>query len=602
MTQVRILLTLVLTGLSLHTVALCAAAESPALAGSVQSGREGPMEGVVVIAQREGSQILTAVTTDSKGEFSFPRTHLQAGRYALRVRAAGYVLPGETASATVGTAPATVRLGLVSATTDQLADQLTHLEWLRSMPGTDAQKDLLVRRVVNCGFCHDMGRVMRTRYTAEQFAKVIGRMATYAADNTSACGTKSTIHCDATTSGRVQVQSVAQPPEALSAPGSDTRTIAEYLASTNLSGGRTTWSYALKPLPRPKGKGTRAIVTVYPIPRQPTLIHDITVDHKGQVWWGDSGWGYLGRLDPKAGTFKEWQAPQHWPDPRPGMKRLVGVQDVEADPLGRIWAVVGFLGPKMARFDPSTERWDTWDIPAGVWAFLPTFRSKAQADTMWTVGRPAGSAGVPPLKGYRLNTRSGQVDGVFNVMVGKDGKDASGPRPWTAYGNSGNTVPFCYQVERDLADNLVCADFYGGQVIVMDARTGKTSGVPTPTPYSGPRRGRSDAAGRFWFGEFWGDKVAVYDPKAGSIREFAAPEKYMSTYAAAPDRTGEAWASSTGSDRVLRVNPKTGEVTEYLMPVYYDARKVVVDPSTAKTTIWLPNKNLAQLIRIEPLD
>ena len=47
---------------------------------------------------------------------------------------------------------------------------------------------------------------------------------------------------------------------------------------------------------------------------------------------------------------------------------------------------------------------------------------------------------------------------------------------------------------------------------------------------------------------------------------------------------------------------KTGATIEYLMPVYYDARKVVVDRSTGRTVVWLPNKNLAQIIRIEPLD
>lgn len=575
---------------------------SPALTGAVRSAAEGAMEGVVVIAQREGAAVLTAVTTDAAGRFAFPRTHLTKGRYTIRVRAAGYVLPGETVTVDVGVATATRDLSLAAATIDQLAHQLTHQDWIRSMPGTDAQKDRLVRRVVNCGFCHDMERVMRTRYTGTQFLPVIARMATYAADNTSACGTRSLIHCDATTPGRAQVQSVAQPPEALSVPGSDAKAIADYLASVNLSGGRSTWAFPLKPMPRPKGRGTRAIVTVYSIPRQPTLIHDMTVDHKGQAWWGDSGWGYIGRLDPKTGAFKEWQAPQHWPEAKPGLKTLLGVQDVEADPEGRIWSIVGFLGPKMARFDPAAETWKTWDMPAGVWAFLPTFRSRQHTNTMWTVGRPAGGSGVPPLTGYRLNAVTGTIDGTFPVMVGPDGKDASGPRPWTAYGSNSTTVPFCYQLERDAADNLVCADFYGGQVIVLDAKTGKTTAVPTPTPFSGPRRGRSDASGRFWFGEFWGDKVAVFDPRTKTIREFPASEKYMSTYAAAPDRKGEAWASSTGSDRVLRVNPKSGEVTEYLMPVYYDARKVVVDPSTTKTTIWLPNKNLAQLIRIEPLD
>lgn len=170
--------------------AISGAPESPALAGSVRSDAEGAMEGVVVIAQREGSTILTAVTTDARGQFTFPRTHVTTGRYALRIRAAGYVLPGDAVPVEVGARTATQALTLKTATADQLAHQLTHQDWIRSMPGTDAQKDRLVRRVVNCGFCHDMERVMRTRYTGTQFLSVIARMATYAADNTSACGTR----------------------------------------------------------------------------------------------------------------------------------------------------------------------------------------------------------------------------------------------------------------------------------------------------------------------------------------------------------------------------------------------------------------------------
>ena len=35
------------------------------------------------------------------------------------------------------------------------------------------------------------------------------------------------------------------------------------------------------------------------------------VDWKGNVWYGDSGWGYLGKLEPKTGRFREYEAP--WP-------------------------------------------------------------------------------------------------------------------------------------------------------------------------------------------------------------------------------------------------------------------------------------------------
>src|SRR5262249_32153170 len=150
--------------------------------------------------------------------------------------------------------------------------------------------------------------------------------------------------------------------------------------------------------------------------------------------------------------------------------------------------------------------------------------------------------------------------------------------------------------------NFICNDFYGSNIIAVDAKSGAAKVYPTPTPHAAPRRGRLDDQGRYWFGEFWGDRIGMLDFKTQTIREFPFSATYSSGYGAAGDRNGDGWATSNGSDHVIRVNPSTGETIEYLMPVYLDARKVVVDPSTTKTTIWLPNKNLAQLIRIEPLD
>ncbi|MEQ1895783.1 MAG: hydrolase [Vicinamibacterales bacterium] len=603
---VRVLLASCVTALLVAGVCLRvpATAQGPAdaLTGEVRSKAEGRMEGVVVIAQRQGSTVLTSVVTNELGQYRFPRNRMAAGRHTIFVRAAGYVLPGTGTASVEVAAQGSARLNLLldTATEDQLAHQLTSVDWWTSMPGTTAQKDLLVRKIVNCGFCHEMERVMRSRYTADQWLPVIQRMSTYAADNSSACGTGSTLTCDAKTMGRVQFSSKPAPMETLSYGGADAKALARYLASVNLSGGRKTWDFPLKAMPRPKGKATRVIVTVYPSPRQPSVIHDLDVDAKGHVWYGDSGWGYLGMLDPATGMFREYLAPNTWPDPQPGLKRLVGVQDVTVDPAGHVWAVVGFLGRSMATFNPGTGKWTQFPMPAPVWAFLPPFH-KGQQETIWTTGQMAQPDGSAPLTAYRLNATTGKVDAAHRVMVDKTGKDVSGPRPFGPFGIA-TVRPFCYQVDRDPADNFYCADFYGSNIIRVDARTGATAVFPTPTPNAAPRRGRTDNDGRFWFGEFWGDKLGLFDPATQSIREFPYSTKYMSAYAAASDRHGEGWGSSTGSDRVVRVNPKTGETTEYLMPVYYDARKVAVDDSAASTTVWLPNKNLAQLIRIEPLD
>src|SRR5262249_20749862 len=151
-----------------------------------------------------------------------------------------------------------------------------------------------------------------------------------------------------------------------------------------LSGGKTTWNYPLEAMPRPKGRATRVIVTVFPIPRQPSVVHDLAVDMKGNVWYGDSGWGYLGKFDPKTTQFSEYEAPNMWPDPAPGSKRIVGVQDVEVDAGGNIW-ITAIGGKGMTYFNPATEKWVQFDMPAATWAFLPSFRPGL--NTIWTTGR-----------------------------------------------------------------------------------------------------------------------------------------------------------------------------------------------------------------------
>ena len=51
-----------------------AQAQAPmALSGQVSSAAEGPMEGVIISARREGSTTTISVVSDSSGQFSFPR-------------------------------------------------------------------------------------------------------------------------------------------------------------------------------------------------------------------------------------------------------------------------------------------------------------------------------------------------------------------------------------------------------------------------------------------------------------------------------------------------------------------------------------------------
>ena len=69
-------------------------ADGPALTGVVQSAAEGPMEGVLVSAKRNGSNMTVSVVTNVRGIYAFPKDRLEPGDYALSIRAAGYTMPG----------------------------------------------------------------------------------------------------------------------------------------------------------------------------------------------------------------------------------------------------------------------------------------------------------------------------------------------------------------------------------------------------------------------------------------------------------------------------------------------------------------------------
>ena len=151
-----------------------AQAQTPmALTGQVSSAADGPMEGVVVSARREGSTSTISVVSDSAGKFGFPASRLAPGRYSLAIRAVGYDLEGPKNAdvAAAGAATADIKL----RPTKNLAKQLTNAEWLASFPGTDTQKKALL----NCISCHNLDRIVSSNHDAAEFVQVFDRMTGY---------------------------------------------------------------------------------------------------------------------------------------------------------------------------------------------------------------------------------------------------------------------------------------------------------------------------------------------------------------------------------------------------------------------------------------
>jgi virginiamycin B lyase len=556
--------TLIVSAMGLFPAHAPAQAPSPAaLQGVVSSLQEGLMEGVVVSARREGANFTVSVVSDAQGKYSFPRTHLEPGKYALTIRAVGYDLTGpeQVEIADGRTTTAALKLGK----TKDLASQLSSLEWAMSAPGTPEQKDHLIYQIGNCAYCYAWERIMKSNHTADEFVDLITRMQSYYPDGSAVSRDKR---------GRGQIGMSSQVTAAAKDPrwGIDPlwvpkKELAEYLATINLSGGRTTWPYELKTLPRPKGKATRVIITQYDMPRPDTVAHDLDLDSTGTPWYTDESRMFFGKMNPQTGKFTEYSLP---PVP-PG--DLQGARDIQVDRDDNIWFTRRIAGAAivLTRFSPKTEELSTIQ---GVGTQYMAIGPEGKIWAGWT----------------RINPKTMAVEATYS------------------WAKSPNIPPGPHFQYIDLTvvnskGNPYAPDFGGSYIIGIDAKTGEAKFWQVPTPRSSPRRGRMDTQDRFWFAEYTGDKIGMFDTRTEKFQEWPMPHKYTTPYAvSAPDKNGYVFATSNMAERLMRLDPKTGEIVEYQMPTEFDSKKITFDSTTSRVVLWMVNTRTARMKKVEPLD
>src|SRR5262245_46812566 len=528
-----------------------AEAQTAVLAGQVTSSEEGPMEGVVISARKDGSTISISVVTNTQGRFAFPAARLEPGRYALKARAAGYELDGAPSAevASGREARADIKLRKVK----NLSAHLTNAEWLMSMPGSEEQKKFLL----NCTGCHTLERIVKSAYDADGFAQVFERMALYYPGSTP-----------------LKPQRLAGDARRLRDRG-DTRKAAEWLASVNLSQ-QERWSWPLQTLPRLKGKSTRVIITEYDLPDALIQPHDVMLDRAGNVWYSDFGQMFLGKMDPKTGKVTQYPIPivkPGWPE---------GTLDLEFDKDDNPWVGVMYQSA-MTKFDKKTEKfqmWSTpkeWDTDGGQLGHLAIEGTNVD-NKVWIKNSDVGNI-------YRLDLTTNKMENLGNFKDPQTGKRIG-----------------TYGIHSDAQNNAYLLDFSAGNIVKIDAKTKNTTVYQTPTPDSRPRRGRVDREGRLWFVEYQGDAIGMFDPKTERMTEWKVPTPWSAPYDAVADRNGHAWTGSMLTDRVARLDIKTGQYTEYMLPRPTNIRRVFVDDSKNPATLWIGSNHGASIVKVEPLD
>jgi virginiamycin B lyase len=535
---------------------LVASAQSDALVGTVTSVEEGAMEGVLVSARKEGSNKTITVVSDDKGRYRFPAARLEPGKYAISIRAIGYDIAGAPTPQVTGKSAVTADLKLVK--TRDLAAQMSNAEWLHSSPGTAQQK----RPLLSCVGCHTLERIYRSKHDGDGFVKTIQRMGTYANQSTILRPQKRLTGRDTDVVGeeRARIQKAQS----------------DYFASVNQSTttAANAWPYELKPFPRPKGAGTRVVITEWDLPRPTIQPHDVVVDSRGAVWYSDFGDQKIGKFDQKSGKLVEFDTPEL----KKGSPH--GSLSIRMDREENLWLGMMYQAA-IAKFDTRTEKLQTWVIPAewnrpNTQVNMTSPLNIGVDGKVWTQNN--GFAGV-----HRVDLKTGQWE------------------TWEPFKEApvGHNI---YDVISDSQNNAWFTDIGRETIGRIDAKTKQVTLYETPTKSSGPRRGIMDAQDRIWFGQYRGNRIAMFDTRAERFQEWEMPTPWAGPYDVALDKNSEAWTGSMLNDRVVRLNTRTGRMVEYLLPRTTNIRRVFVDNSTNPVTFWVGSNHGASIIKLEPLD
>ena len=94
----------------------------------------------------------------------------------------------------------------------------------------------------------------------------------------------------------------------------------------------------------------------YKLPDAASRPRRIAITSDDIVWYTDFSRGYLGRLDPGTGKVTEWQSPS---GPKSEPYGISAINDI-------IWySESGSTPNTVARFDPKSEKFQSWAIPGG---------------------------------------------------------------------------------------------------------------------------------------------------------------------------------------------------------------------------------------------
>ena len=468
----------------------------------------------------------------------------------------------------------------------RLAEAKPASAWLGALDLGD--RDTKLHFQTQCTFCHQQGNAfIRMERTPEAWGDIIQRMQRYGA--------------------RLSSKDQRALPERLSAGYRKLRENPQLLADP------LPWSPAL----------TGITITEWPLGDIFSQVHDMLVAANGLVYVADNIQDRLYEVDPQTNQVTVYRIPHREGERNGGLlaARLRNFPKHDSTSNAHSLAesrVDGhiFITPsaqrRLVEFDPATKAFTLHEMDEG---FYPHTIRVDQKDRVWFTVALSNQVAMfdrvtqrftmydLPTRGFRewLNVRL--IGVIFKLMSW--GVPLAN---WLPVDRQATGTPLPYGIDITPDGKVWFARLHTDEIGSIDPDSGKITMFATP--FKGPRRLRTDAAGKLWITAFPESAIVRFDPATSQFTRFdlpLSPKGGDTPYALNVDRPrGIVWVNGNQSDSLYTFDIASETWANIPMPRRVTfTRDVEFEPDgTAYTAIahfpgWHVEDGQSTLIRVQ---
>ncbi|MFT4560267.1 MAG: virginiamycin B lyase, partial [Gammaproteobacteria bacterium] len=320
----------------------------------------------------------------------------------------------------------------------------------------------------------------------------------------------------------------------------------------------------------PSGAVLNARITEYPVPKTPSLPHDLAIGPDGRVWvtafYNDVIWA----LDPASGETTPYPVNE-----KPEVMGQVRALSFDSD--GMLWVLLGGT-QSVVRLNPKDGAIETFAVG------------------MYPHSIEVDSTGKLWFNDYISNQeRIGSIDPVNGKLELFDMPSAGLTKE--------QGLPLLYGLQIDRDDIVWGTMLAANKIFRFNSKDKSAQLFDMPSPNSGPRRPGIAPDGSIWIPEFNTGTVTRFDPLSETFERHEFGLSSLGLYDVAVDQqSGHVWAAASLGSAMLRLDPKTGEQDVFPFPTEPGyPRHIAIDPNNGDVWTTLSSMPDAEpkIVRIE---